>query len=1053
MIKRGSFLFIIVFLSGLFQLSYSQQIKLDPEKAISQYNISFYSSDNGMPGRGALSVCQTSDGYIWFATYNGLVRFDGLDMTVFSTGNTPDITNNSANCFFEDKDSTLWIGTYGGLVSKKNNDWNHFGMDKGLPSDIVETVFRDSRGMLWIGTTNGLCYYQNGEFSNKNIPDFLKSITIKRIFQGQDNKLWIATSESGLFTYIDGRFTNFCDEWHLPVHDIRAICQDSYGKIWYGTDKGLFRIMNDSVLTIFSVSDGLPSDRIKAIYEDRQKVLWIGTDVGLARLYNNKFSQFVSTKEFGKHDVTGITMDFEGSLWVTSYDYGAYCLKGSKFTSYTESEGLNAEVVYAIFELQDNSILIGANNGLYNFKEGKFEKLYLNKQDESMVVRDIYSDKNDNVWICTKKGLIRKNQDEVRIYTVKDGLCDDYTRMVYEDNNSNLWIGTRNGLSVWDGSKFTNYNRKSGLANDLILSLYQDSEENMWIATRDGVNVLKNGVFEKFTEEDGLRGTTVFKFYEQNDGSLLICTNQGINRYYEGIFSFIGEKNGLPTSSIYNVFEKDTTYWFTCNLGIFTVSVRELNQEFDDNNGHLHLSLYDKGAGMKESQCVANSRNCMDHEENMWFATYRGIVKVNPDSLLKNTIPPIAKIEFINLDNEPVDLNRNVEIASGVQRVEVKFTGLSFVSPENVKLKYILQGFDRNWNDAGKSRTAIYTSLPPGKYYFRVKACNNDGYWSNEEASVLLVKKPKFYQSVWFYIILAIVVFLLTYIIYRWRIRAIEAKNKELERIVKIRTEQILTQKEEIEAQAENLIQVNEEIHFEKEKSEGLLKNIFPAEIVDELKHFGKATPKLHDRVSVMFTDFKGFTHSCEKLTPDELVNELHEYFVVFDSIIEKYRIEKIKTIGDAYMCASGLFMKDDMNVARVVMAGVEIQNYMNEMMEAAKDSGKDVWSLRLGIHTGEIVAGVVGMKKFAYDIWGDTVNIASRMESSGDIGKVNISETTYSAVKDFFECTHRGKVSAKNKGEIHMYFVNGLKDEYCMEGYPMNPNDKFLKKIGVIKD
>lgn len=212
-----------------------------------------------------------------------------------------------------------------------------------------------------------------------------------------------------------------------------------------------------------------------------------------------------------------------------------------------------------------------------------------------------------------------------------------------------------------------------------------------------------------------------------------------------------------------------------------------------------------------------------------------------------------------------------------------------------------------------------------------------------------------------------------------------------------------------------------------KKLSDELLLNILPSEVAEELKVKGRAEAKQFESVTVMFTDFKGFTQISEKLSPTELVAEIHTCFKAFDNIIAKHNIEKIKTIGDSYMCAGGLPVVNTTNATDVVTAAMEIQQFMQQHLQQRKNEGKEIFEIRIGIHSGPVVAGIVGVKKFAYDIWGDTVNIASRMESSGEARKVNISGSTYELVKDKFNCTHRGKIEAKNKGEVDMYFVEPI--------------------------
>jgi class 3 adenylate cyclase len=251
----------------------------------------------------------------------------------------------------------------------------------------------------------------------------------------------------------------------------------------------------------------------------------------------------------------------------------------------------------------------------------------------------------------------------------------------------------------------------------------------------------------------------------------------------------------------------------------------------------------------------------------------------------------------------------------------------------------------------------------------------------------------------------------------------------------------ILDQNRRLETEGNDLLEA-------KRKSEELLLNILPYEVAEQLKNKGKVKPTQYRKVSIIFTDFKGFTKISEEIGPEEIMSALDHLFGVFDEITGKHYLEKLKTIGDAYMCAGGLPLRNNSNPINAVLASLEIQDYMRTHNESLLLAGLQPWYLRVGIHTGKVIAGVIGKKKFAYDIWGDTVNTASRMESSGLENKVNISGETYKYIKDFFDCTYRGKIEAKNKGHIDMYFVDRIKPEYAADNYGMLPNNTFLELL-----
>jgi class 3 adenylate cyclase len=389
-------------------------------------------------------------------------------------------------------------------------------------------------------------------------------------------------------------------------------------------------------------------------------------------------------------------------------------------------------------------------------------------------------------------------------------------------------------------------------------------------------------------------------------------------------------------------------------------------------------------------------------------------ILINSDSIIYSSVDSTDK-RIHNIQN--IVLNyRNNNITIELQ------------PSDSINYQFLLEGFDNEWSEWKEVSFKEYTNLPGGKYIFKVKYIiggNNGG-----EIPLLSVRVlPAWYLSklaIAFYAIILIVVIWAFYDFFNLRFAR---KLYALEQIINKRTEDLI---------------------IEKEKTEALLANVLPKNTASEIMEKGKATKIKYNFVTVLFSDIQGFTKIAEEMNPEMLIDELDKFFFYFDSVVEKFGIEKIKTIGDAYMCAGGIPEKNRTNPVEVILAALEMKAYMKNLKETSEFEGMKFWDIRIGIHTGTVVAGVVGQKKLSYDIWGDTVNTASRMESSGEAGKINISGTTYEFVKEFFSCEFRGKMPVKYKGELEMYFVNGIIPELSDE--KGGPNRKFVIKMQMIK-
>ena len=347
---------------------------------------------------------------------------------------------------------------------------------------------------------------------------------------------------------------------------------------------------------------------------------------------------------------------------------------------------------------------------------------------------------------------------------------------------------------------------------------------------------------------------------------------------------------------------------------------------------------------------------------------------------------------------------------------------------DSVAYQFFLEGYDKQYTNWGKTGFKEYTNLPAGKYLFKIKYIINRT--SGGEVTLISLKiLPLWYFSRPAIFLYIIALSLIIWVFYDFLNLRFARKLYSLEQIINKRTEDLI---------------------IEKEKTEALLANVLPKNTASEIMEKGKATKIKYNFVTVLFSDIQGFTKIAEEMNPEVLIDELDKFFFHFDSVVEKFGIEKIKTIGDAYMCAGGIPEKNRTNPVEVILAALEMRGYMDKLKEASELEGMKFWDIRMGIHTGTVVAGVVGQKKLSYDIWGDTVNTASRMESSGEAGKINISGTTYEFVKEFFTCEYRGKMPVKYKGELEMYFVNGIVPELSDE--QGGPNRKFIIKMQMIK-
>jgi ligand-binding sensor domain-containing protein/serine/threonine protein kinase len=805
---KSSFNLIFVALL-LIALQSSVALALDPNKSITQYAHEVWQDE--LPQNTILTIKQTRNGYIWFGTYEGLVRFDGIRFTVFDKRSTKEIENNAVFVVYEDSKGTLWIGTNGGLNCLKDGKFSIYRTKEGLSNNSIKAVLEDRAGNIWIGTERGLDRFRDGKFTAYSTQNGLSNDSIRTIYEDKKGNLWLGT-HGGLNCFKDGKFTSYTTKEGLPNDGVRSLFEDEEGNLWIGTNGGGFCSFKDGKFTTYNTKSGLSNDFVYPLIKDRDGNFWIGTNGGgINRFKDGKFTSYTSKDGLSNDFVRAIYEDREGNIWIGT-NGGLNCLKDRKFTSYTTREGLSNDNVRVTYQDREGGIWIGTDGGgVCRFKDGEFTVYGIKEGLPNDNIRSLVEDREGNIWIGTNgDGLCRLRNGKITTFSSKDGLSNDFVYALYEDRDGNLWIGTTGGgLNRYKDGKFTVYTVKDGLSNNSVRAIHQDRSGNLWLATAGGgLSLLKEGKFINFTNKDGLSNDFVLALYEDKEGDLWIGTNGGINRYRNGKFTVYTSKDGLFDDTAFQILEDGKgNLWMSCNRGVYRVSKKELD-DFDKGIiKTINCIAYGKVDGLGANQCNGASQpsGLRTSDGRLWFPTIGGLSSIDPENIKLNGLAPAVLIDEIIIDNQSISFSDQIALSPGKQKFEFHYTGLSYLAPGKVGFKYMLEGFDREWVDAGTRRTAYYTNIPPGSYKFKVLACNNDGVWNELGASIGFQLPPPLWRTWWAYLLYALSIAGAGYGGVKLRLQALQRRTEILEGKVAERTAELDKKNEELAQKMEQL--------------------------------------------------------------------------------------------------------------------------------------------------------------------------------------------------------------------------------------------------------
>lgn len=779
-----------------------------------QYRFDSWTTDNGLPQNSIRGIAQTPDGYLWFTTLDGLVRFDGLKFYIFNKANSTGLTTNQLFNLRASRDGSLWISTLKNeLVIFRDGKFFTHRAEPILGGGNILGFISDEDGNVLIEAQKGVYSFKNDQFElvRGNEDDG----TQKQVLFGPSGTKWtvfptLVTEEKG------GTLRSYhIENKSVTYYDARMF-EDASGALWVG-DMGKLWSMADGKAIGYNSTAALPANtRPHRFWQDPDGSIWFATGdfnlkgVGLVRLKEGIFSRFGLESGLSNDRILAVFKDREGTIWLAT-DKGINRLRSSLITPLSTKDGLINDEVYPILKARDGSIYVGSNGGLSRYKDGIFKNYVLkfaNDRASTVAIQALGEDISGKIWIGVSGGL----------FVLENGEPKDITKVlesnptiwaIHAAQDGTVWLATeRDGVVIMrDGQVASRLTAANGLASNDVKFIHPAADGSYWFGTYGGLSHYYDGRFQNFTLKDGLASDSVRSLKEDVDGTLWIGTyDGGISRFRHGKFFNFNTGNGLFSDGAFAIVEdKQGRFWITSNQGIYSADKSDLNAVADGQASMVTTSAYGKQDGMLNTECNGGRQpsSITDDDGRIWFPTMNGVAIVSPDLIQKNPQPPPVAIESVKIDREEVDFAEPVSLAPPQTQLDITYTGLSFIKSDQVHFKYRLGGLDEDWIDAGTRRTVSYSHLPAGDYVFTVTAANSDRVWNNQGKSINIRVIAPFYGRWWFISLLTLTLVGVGFLIYSNRIAQLK----------KLNTAQETFSRQLIESQEAERKRIAQEIH------------------------------------------------------------------------------------------------------------------------------------------------------------------------------------------------------------------------------------------------